>query len=891
MPDRDDLDRELDFHVEMQTRRYEAAGLDHEAARRRALERLGDLEAVRVRCRTLAHSMEATMDRGAWWQGLWQDVRYAWRTARKAPLFSATAVVTIGIGIGASTAIFSVVNAVLLKSVAYERPHELAVLWNSYAATGLSEAAISAAEFTDITERQRAFEAVAAMRPQASSVAGGCGTAAGCAPERVWAYFVSPSFFELLRIAPARGRQVVDADGAAGAPPAVVLSDTVWRRRFGADPAIVGQQIVVGAVSRTVIAVMPPGVRFPDAAIGFMKQPADVWIPYDWTRNRTDGRGNQNLGVVARIRSGESQSRAQADLDAIAQGFRREHPNRYAGPGINWRLKAVSLSDQMLGDVRPSLIVLGAAVGFVLLIACANVANLLLARGTIRRRELGVRTALGASRGRLVRQLFVEALLLAGAGGALGVLLALAGVQVLSSLDPGNIPYLDRTGIDLRVLLVSAALSVLTAMLIGLAPAIRQSMVDPQASLAEGGRVQGAAPVRRRMRGALVVTEVTLAAIVLVGAGLLVRSFAAMSRVPLGFDPERTAVAQVALPRARYDTSARVVAFERELVARLAALPGVRRASAVHPLPMSAEGWGGTLIIRDWTAAPGEPDPHAEYAVAMPEYFPTLGIPILEGRDFGPQDIAGAPAVAVVDEELARKYWPGESAVGKHLGTFGRPQDDTGWTTVIGVVGHVRNGGPRKEGEPQVYLAALQKPEFSLYYVARSSGSPAPLPAAMRAAVRELDPELPVATLAETSQVVARVIARDRFNTLIFTIFGGVALALATIGLYGVMAFLIAERTREIGIRLALGGRPARVRARLIGEGLTLAVIGVGLGLGIALILARTMKGLLFEIEPGDPWTYVAIASLLVLVAAAASAVPARRALRINPIDVLNGQN
>ena len=828
------------------------------------------------------------MERAVWWQGLWQDVKDAARTARKAPLFTATALVTIGIGIGASTAIFSVVNAVLLKSVAYERPRDLAVLWNSYAATGLSEAAVSAAEFTEIVERQRAFEGVAALRPQASSVAGGCGTAAGCEPERVWAYLVSPSLFDLLKIAPALGRPVAAADGAADAPPVVVLSDAVWRRRFGADPSIVGQTIVVGGTARAVITVLPPGVRFPDAAIGFLKQPADVWIPYDWTRNRADGRGNQNLGVIARVRPGESLARAQADLDAIAQGFRREYPNRYAGPGIDWRIKAVSLPDQMLGDVRPSLVVLSVAVGFVLLIACANVAKLLFARGTTRRRELGVRAALGASRGRLVRQRLVEALLLSTAGGTLGALLAGAGVRALSSLDPGNIPFLDRTSIDIDVLLVSALLSLLTAVLIGLAPAIRQSIVDPQISLADGGRASGAAPVRRRLRAALVVAEVTLAAIVLVGAGLLVRSFSAMSRVPLGFNPQNTAVAQVALPRARFDTSARVFAFERELVARIAALPGVARASAVHPLPMGAEGWSGTLIIRNRSSAPGEPDPHAEYAVAMPAYFATLGIPIVGGRDFGPEDIAGAPAVAVVDENLARRYWPGESAIGKHLGVGGRPKDDSGWTTVIGVVGHVRNGGPRKEGEPQVYLAALQKPEFSLYYVARASGSVAPLPAAMRAAVRELDRDLPVATLAETPQLVARVVARDRFNALLFTIFGGVALALAMIGLYGVMAFLVAERRREIGIRLALGGRPARVRGRLIAEGVGLAVAGVVLGLAIALALSRTLAGLLFAVEPTDPWTYASIAALLVLVAVVASALPARRALRINPIDVLN---
>jgi len=541
----------------------------------------------------------------------------------------------------------------------------------------------------------------------------------------------------------------------------------------------------------------------------------------------------------------------------------------------------VPLRDQVLGDVRGSVLLLGAAVGLLLLIACANVANLMLTRGTARRRELAVRSALGASRGRLVRQLLVDAAVYAVAGGAFGVLLAVAGVRALVALAPGHIPFIDRTTVDVTVLAVAGLLTLVTTAFIGAAPAWRFSIADPQIALADAGRSAGAVPARRRLRQALIVAEITMAVIVLVAAGLLGRSLAAMSRVALGFDPAPTAVAQVALPRARFDTRDKILAFERQLTDRLASLPGVERASAVYPLPMSGEGWSGTVIVRGRPSNGPEPDPHAEYSVALPEYFRTMNIAMIEGRDFGPADGPGAPWVAIVDEQFARRYWPGEPAVGKQIGPGGPPKDDLGWTTVIGVVAHVRRASPKSEGEPQIYLAALQRAESTLYYVARAGAGAASLPAAMRAAVREQDRALAVSTLATMQDLVARTVARDRFNTTLLAIFGGVALVLATVGLYGVMAFLVAQRTREIGIRMALGARPSQIRRAVVGEGLLLAIAGVGLGLACAFALSRALGGLLFGIEPTDPLTYLAIAALLIATALVASFAPARRAVRI----------
>ncbi len=879
-----DVDDELEFHLEMQTRRYEAAGLDRERARERARARLGNLEHARNACRSITDQMETDVEQTHWWQGIGQDVRYGLRVLRRSPTFTLTALVTLAIGLGANTAIFSVVNAVLIKTVPYPAADRLTLIWNSYGAS-LQHAAVAAPEFGDIRAQQRAFDGVAAIRPQASSLTGACGGDAGCEPERVAAYVVSPNLFDLLGVVPAQGRGFVDADGAAGATKVVLLSDALWRRRFGGDPAIVGKTIVLAAIPRTVIGVMPPTVRFPDAPLEFLKAPGDVWIPFFLETGDTE-RGNQNLGVLARLRPDSSLARGQADLDAIAETFRERFPDRYAGAGRHWRMELISLREQVAGDTRPALLVLLGAVGLVLLIACANVANLMLARGSARRRELAVRNALGAARGRLVRQLLIEALLLVAGGGLLGLTLAIAGVQGLVRLDPGNIPLLQSAGVDMNVLAFAIGLTLATALIIGLVPALRQSRVDPQGALADAGRGSGTAIVRQRLRRLLVVAEVTLAVVVLVASGLLVRSFLAMTRVPLGFDGSGTVAVQLNLPRASYDSPAKIFGFQEAMVERLRTQPGVAEASAVYPLPSSGDGWSGSLFIEGQPIPQGQPEPHAAYAVAMPNYFKTLHVPIVEGRDFSIADAASSPPVAIVDELVARKFWPGESAVGKRIGPFGTPKSD-GWNTIIGVVGHVHALGPRADTEALVYLAALQVPESSLFFVARGSGEAASLPAAVRTSVRDLDPALPLSRMAWLDELNGRMMARDRFNALLLTIFALVSLAIAAVGLGGVMSYLVAQRTREIGIRLALGGRPLRVVGAVMTEGLVMTATGLVLGLVAARALSQLLAGLVFGVPPTDPVTYAVIAVLLLIVAALASYVPARRVLGVDPVSVL----
>jgi putative ABC transport system permease protein len=760
----------------------------------------------------------------------------------------------------------------------------LLVFYNSYPQTALEQAATAPEEFADIRVQSQAFEHLAGIRPQIAALTDDCVTV-DCEPERVTAYGVSPELFDLLGVLPQRGRPFAPSDGVTGAPRVVMLADALWRRRYHADPAIVGRTITLGGVPREVIGVMAPGMRFPDEPVGYITDRADLWIPVNW-EDLKDGRGNQYLVTLALLREGVSPSQGQADLQRIGEGFKAQFPERYAEPNVTWRLGSTSLTEQMIGDVRLGLTVLFGAVACVLLIACANVANLTLARGASRRREMAVRSALGANGRRLVQQLLVETLMLTSAGTVIGLGVAAAGLQVLLSLNPGNIPRLDTARIDATVLLFAAALAFVTGIVVGLLPALRQAKADPQHALGDGTRGLDTSSPRRRLRGALVMVEVAIAVVVLTGATLLIRSFVAMANVPVGVSGTDVAVARLTIPRASYNEPAKVFDFHLSMRDRLAALPGVRRASAVYPLPMSGSGWSGSVGIVGRADTPGEPEPHAEYAVALPGYFTAVGIPLIEGREFTDADRLGAPLTVIVDEEFARRYWPGQPAIGQTMATNGNV-DEGPFHTVIGVVGHVRNKGAREAGEGQLYLSALQKQEFSLFFVAQTEGSPSALLSSIRSAVREQDSRLPIAELSTMGEVLTKFTARERFNVLLFTIFGGVALVIASIGLYGVLAFLVTQRVREIGIRLALGGRPADLVRSVLTEGLALTAAGLVAGLGGAFLMGRWMKDLLFEIEPADPVTYGIIAGVMLVVAVLAAIGPARRATRVDPVDVL----
>jgi putative ABC transport system permease protein len=877
-----EVDDELAFHVEMQTRRYMDEGMSRDAARRAALSRFGDLERVRGDCRIIGHDMEARMRRTEYWQELVQDVGYAMRTLGRHPAFTTIAVMTIALGIGANTAVFSVVNGVLLRSLPYADAGAVRVL-RPRTSEGSGQA-ISPPEFADVLDQTRSLSAVSALSRQGANLTGRCG-AADCDPERVMSYAVSPNLFQVLGVQARLGRVFAGLEGQERGDPVVVLSQALWSRRYGADSSLVGRTITVNGILRTVIGVMPPEVKFPDSPMHFFTEPAELWIPYAWERQRGTERGNQFLAVIGRVRPGASDAQVRADLGTITARFSAEFPNRYS-ERIAYRLDPVPLRDEMVGQVKPALFILIGAVGLVLLIACVNVANLLLARGAARRTELAVRTALGAGRGRLGRQMLTESGVLAIAGGALGMLLAWLGVKLLIQLDPGSIPRLEETRVDTSVLLFSLGVSLLTGLLFGLAPTLQSSRANLRDALGDGRRGSTVGPSRGRVRRVLVAVEVAMAVVVLIGAGLLLRSFAALERVNTGFHAADIMSFQLTPPASKYDSVFKVTRFYRTLLERLAETPGMEHVGAVYPLPMGGEGWSGTIHIQGLVVRPGEPEPHAELAVSMPGYFRTLGISLVAGRDFTMQDDADAPLAAIVDESLARRYWPNENALGKGISTYG----ETGpWYTVVGVVGHVRNAGPADAGEPQLYVPLLQHGQRPLFLVARGRDGILPEAATLRSAVRALDAELPMARVRAMDDIVARALAPQRFNLLLLSIFAATSLLLAAIGLYGVMSYLVAQRVHEIGIRLALGGGPSSVLRLVIGQGLLITVIGLVVGLAAAAALSGVTGRLLFAVRGTDPLTYAIISIVLMSVALIACLVPARRATRVPPIEAMRG--
>lgn len=881
-----DVNRELEFHLEMLTRRYAEQGLDPVAARAKAVARMGDLSAAEHESRAILIDMETSVRRSPLFQTLVQDARYAVRVLRRTPLFTVTALLTLAIGIGATTAIFSVVNAVLLRDLPYPNADRTMIVFNSYQQAGLEAAAVSPEEFRDLRTQSQAFEAMAALRPQISALTDDC-LSGDCEPVRVNAYAVSPQLFDVLGVRPRAGRPFQVADGVTGAPRVVLLSDVLWRSRYNSDDSILGRTINLAGIPREVVGIMPPDVRFPDEPVGYLKERADIWIPVNWEQMQ-DGRGSQYLEILGLRRADVSVGQVEADLQRIGDGFKAQFPTRYAEPAVRWRLGTRTLIEEMVGDVRMGLFVLFGAVACVLFIACANVANLMLARGASRARELAVRSALGADRRRLIQQLLVETLVITTVGTALGLAVAAGCLEWLIALNPGGIPRLDLARLDASVMVFAVGLALLTGIIVGLVPALRQAKTDPQLALADGARGTDTTNPRRRLRGVLVMAEVAMAVVVLTGAALLIRSYIAITDTPIGVDGTNVAATRLTITRAQYNEPAKVFAFHRSVRDRLAALPGVTAASAVFPLPMSGVGWSGTVGIVGYPDDPGIPDPHAEFAVAMPGYFSMMGIPLLDGREFLDTDDASVPHSVVVDSEFARMYFPDRNPIGQRIAINGNLAEGP-FQTIIGIVGHVRNKGAREGGEGQIYLSALQKQEFSLFFVAKSSTSASQTLPLIRDAVRQQDPRLPLAGLTTMDEVVAAFTARDRFNTLLFTIFGGVALLIASIGLYGVLAFLVAQRTREIGIRLALGGRPREIVRSVLFEGLALTGFGLIAGLAGAYLLSRAMRDMLFGIEPSDPLAYGVIAGVMLTVAFLAALAPARRATRVDPVDVLRG--
>jgi putative ABC transport system permease protein len=821
--------------------------------------------------------MEADLG-GPAMEGLLQDLRYALRILRRSPGFTTVAVVTLALGIGASSAIFSIVHAVVLQPLPYPEPERLVQLWMRFTGIGIpnDQNWVSAPELLDL-QRNRSLSAIAAISSSSfNAVFGG-------APERIEAAVVSPSLFQLLGVRPQAGRVFLPEEGTAGRDRVVLLGDGIWRRRFGADPGVVGRKLILSGESYVVTGVLPRGFQFPSDA--------EIWAPLAFAPAdlTPDNRGSHGLEVVARIAPRLTLAQARADLDAVSRRIVAEHPE-YPYKTYNFKVLAVPLLDQQIGEVRTALWVLLGAVGFVLLIACANVANLLLARAAGREREIAVRQALGVGRRRLLRLLLTESALLGLGGGAAGLALAVAALRVLVAASAGNVPRIHEVRLDVPVLLFTVLVSLATGLLFGLAPAVAMFRADTHAALKAGGRGASAGAASQRLRGALVAAEVALALALLAGSGLLIRSFLRLQEVDGGFKPAGVLTLRISLPEQRYPKAEQARAFYRDLLERVRKLPGVDAAGAANGLPLGGTGWSGTVTIDTRAVPPADTTPEADQRPVTPGYFEALHVPLLRGRTFDERDNQTAARVCVIDETLAKTYWPHDDAIGKRIHTGAASGGgQVPWMTVVGVVRHVRYRTLESPSRVELYWPYVQTPfrVGTLSLAIHSSLPPLGLVAAVRRELRAVDPEQAAYRVRTMDELVADSVARRRLSTTLLAVFAGVALLLAAVGIYGVMSYAVAQRSHEMGIRMALGARGGQVVAMVLGRGLSLTAAGLAVGLAAALVLTRLLKTLLFAVSSYDPLTFVTVAALLVLVAAAASFVPAHRATAVDPVNAL----
>ena len=792
-------------------------------------------------------------------------LRQALRSLRRAPAFTLAAVTTLALGIGANTAIFSAVNGVLLHPLAYPDPDRLVVVWGRHTTIGRETA--SQPDFLDWREQARSFEALAAMTSTRFNVTG-----AG-EPEVVNGGIATANLLHVFGVVPSVGRGFRDDEEHGAAPKVAMLGEGYWRRRFGAERDIVGSRILLSGVPHTVVGIVPAQLQ--------LERPVDVWTPL--ATDSTRPRRADFLTVFGRLGQGVSLDRAQQEMTTIMRRLEAQYPESNA----SWGAEVVALREQMTGEIRPALLVFMGAVGLVLLVACANVANLMLARAAGRRREVTIRSALGASRARLAGELLLESMLLALLGGALGLLLALWGVEGLRSLGPDTLPRVNEIGLDLRVLGFALVLSLVTGLLFGLAPIWQMAGRDLHDGLAVGSRGVAGGSGIQRARSALVLGEVALAFVLLAGASLLLRSFERLQRVDPGFAADRVLTARVTLPRIAYPEEKRWLAFGQELLARTAAEPGVRSAALVSDAPLgdSPPFWSFEIQGGETPA----PDAVQDAAVftASASYFETLRIPLVRGRLFDATDRVGSPDVALISQSVAQRYWKGKDAVGARI-TFGDPADpDVRWMTVVGIVGDVLHERLNGQAYPQIYIPFEQSPERSMVLAARTSGDPLALVPAVRRAIAEIDPDLPLADVSTLEDRKAVALARPRVNATVLGGFALAALVLAAVGIYGVVAYGVVQRTRELGIRMALGAGGSTLLRMVIRQGMMPVLGGMAVGLVGALAGGRLLRGLLFGVGSGDPTILALVTGFLVTVALAAMYLPARRASRSDPMIAL----
>lgn len=799
---------------------------------------------------------------------LLRDFRYAVRMLWKHPGFAVVAVVTLALGIGANTAIFSVVNSVLLSPLPYEAPDRIVVVWERQVIANLNQQPVALPNFENWKEQNHVFEQLAALRSSTFNLTNNSET------ERVTGARVSTSFCSLLRVKPILGRDFLEEDGKQGGPSVALISYGLWRGRYGADPKLVGKAIQVDGAPYTVVGVLPPELNYPtpdtDLIVPLIPQPKEMV------------RANHFVQVLGRLRPDVTLAQANAEMETIATRLEGQYPETNKG----YRVQLVPLYEQLVGKIRPALLVLLGVVGCVLLIACANVANLLLARASSRSMELAVRTALGASRWQLIRQLLTESILLSLSGGLFGFFLALWGVPALTRLSSDSIPRLQEIGVSLRVLIFTVLISLMTGIFFGILPAWRSSNKGMTNVLREGRRGSTGSQLHKRVLNVLVVLEVALALVLLVGAGLMIRSFLSVRQVPLGYNPKGILTAGIGLSPIKYPELQQQAVFYQDLLARLETVPGVVSVAAVSKRPVTG------FSTSDFTIQ-GRPveqghEPGADYRVISPRYFQTMGIPFVSGRDFTLRDDKEMPDAVVINKVMADRFWPGEDAIGKRIQLSA---ETTRWREIVGVVGNEKLSALDTETGPAIYVP-LQQNTFpnalrSIVLIVRSSGDPLNLASAIQKEVRAMDQEQALFQVRPLEELIDSSLSQRRFNSLLMVIFALLAGLLAAVGIYGVIAYSVTQRTQEIGVRLALGAQPSDVLKMILAQGIRLSLTGIIGGILASLALTRILSSMLYGVHQTDPLTFLLIPLLLMAVALLASYLPARRATRVDPCVAL----
>jgi putative ABC transport system permease protein len=814
-----------------------------------------------------------------------KDLRFAVRQLFKQPGFTLVAVGTVALAIGATTAVLSLVNGLLVRPLPYREPQQLVLLLQHFKSQNLERIPVSPPEFKDYETRAHSFEKLGAFGYTNFNLAG------EDRPERVAGATVTAGVLPLLGVSPIKGRFFEPEECTLGRDDVVIISARLWERRFNSDPQIVGKQLLLNGKSFTVVGVMPASFDFPLQLFnlgngGQFGGRAEIWKPLAFTDDQMKARFSRSFTIVGRLAPGMLVAQAQAEIDTISAQMCREHPDNYMQDG-GFGGDVLSLQNLAVAGMRPALLILLGAVFLVLLIACANLTTMLLARAAAREREIAIRVALGASRLRLLKQVFTESVLLALIGGAVGVVLALWGVELLKIIGAQTVPRLREVNVDLAVLGVTLAICVGTGIIFGLAPGLASARPELTEALKEGGRSSTQGTRRNRLRNGLVIAEVALALVLLTGAGLLIKSFVRLQNVNPGFNPRNALTFEISLPKMQYPDDASIVRFNNEAQRRIAALPGVQAAGFTTILPLAGTNSDWSFAIEGQPPNENSPSPDEEKRQVSPDYFRALQTPLIKGRFFSQADKADAPLVMIVNQAFAKKFWPNQDALGRRV-TFGDPKKDPKWITVVGVVGDNRHFGLDIDPKPEMYVPFAQQAYFTTIYVVRSNKNPRILIPAIQREIRAIDSAVPVANVRTFENVIADSVAPRRLSVVLLGVFAVVAVLLASVGIYGVMSFLVIQRTHEIGVRMALGAQRGDVLKLVLSRSLKLVSAGTIIGLVVALMSTHTLRSLLYSVSAFDVTTFVLVTILLGAVALAASYLPAMRATKADPIIALD---